>query len=410
MYAAYLSSGLERNLIMKLLKENIYYIGAINPNLRVFDIIMKTEYGTTYNAYLVKGDKIALVETVHDRFTESFLEDVQAIASLDRIDYIVMNHTEPDHSGSIARLLKINPDITVVGSAAAIKNISNITNMEFKSRVVKTGDVLELGQGMDMQFIISPNLHWPDSMFTYIAGSKTVFTCDFLGAHYCEPLVTDDKVTYPEAYDSAFLNYYTAIFGPFKKFVLDGLAHLEKLDFDMVCNSHGPVLATKAGIQKAMALYKEWSALKPHEKNVAIFYVSAYGYTRSLAETFADELNQRGIPTKSYDIIKHSYDELKEALEEADGILFGSPTINRDALKPVWDLLSCTDAIVNKGKPCMVFGSYGWSGEACKMLEERVKSLGLKLVEESFRVVMKPSDADYEKAREIAASFAKVLS
>lgn len=392
---------------MKQLKENIYYIGVINPNLRVFDIIMKTDYGTTYNSYLVKGEKIALVETVHDRFSEVFMANLAELTTPDKIDYIIMNHTEPDHSGSIAKLLKINPNIIVVGSAAAIKNVSNITNMEFKSLVVKTGDKLELGNGMDMEFIISPNLHWPDSMFTYLPESKTIFTCDFLGAHYCEPLLTDDQITYPEAYDSAFLYYYTAIFSPFKKFVLDGLDRIEKLDFDMVCNSHGPVL--KNSFKKAMALYREWSTPKPVEKNVAIFYVSAYGYTRSMAEAFAKTLNEKGVPAKTYDIIKYSFEELKEALEDASGVMFGSPTINRDALKPVWDLLSMTDAIVNRGKPCIIFGSYGWSGEACKMLEERAKGLGLKQIGESFRVVMKPTDADFAQIAELADSFAQAL-
>ena len=227
---------------MLKLKENIYYVGVINPNLRVFDIIMATEYGTTYNAYLIKGDKTALVESVHDRFSETFFRNIKEICNPSEIDYIIFNHTEPDHSGSIAKLLEYNPDITVVGSAASIKNISNISNCSFKSQTVKTGDSLDLGQGLVCEFISAPNLHWPDSIFTYLPSRKTVFTCDFLGSHYCEPLITDDEITYIDAYKSAFENYYQAIFGPFKKFVLDGLKKLEPLDFDMVCCSHGPVL------------------------------------------------------------------------------------------------------------------------------------------------------------------------
>ena len=392
---------------MKILKDKIYYIGAINPNLRIFDIIMNTEYGTSYNAYLVKGERIALVETIHDKFTNVFLDNINEITSIDKIDYIIMNHTEPDRSGSIAKLLDLNPNITIVGSAAAVKNIANITNMDFKKQIVKTGDKLDLGEGLELEFIISPNLHWPDSMFTYIPSNKTLFTCDFLGAHYCEPLITDDEITYEKAYDSSFLYYYTAIFGPFKKFVLDGLDKIKDLDFDMVCNSHGPVL--KKNINKAMKLYREWSTPKTNEKNVAIFYVSAYGYTKDMAEAFSNELKKLSISTKTYNIIEHDMGELKELLEKASGVMFGSPTINRDAVKPVWDLLSCTDAIINKGKPCMVFGSYGWSGEACKMLEDRASGLGLKLINDCYKVLMKPNESDFDNIHALANTFAKSL-
>jgi flavorubredoxin len=392
---------------MLKLKDNIWYVGVINPNLRVFDIIMSTEYGTTYNAYLIKGDKTALVESVHNRFSEQFFKNIKEICAPSEIDYIIFNHTEPDHSGSIEKLLEYNPDITVIGSAAAIKNISNISNKAFKSRIVKTGDSLDLGQGLVFEFITAPNLHWPDSIFSYLPARKTVFTCDFLGAHYCEPMITDNEITYIDAYKSAFENYYQAIFGPFKKFVIDGLKKLETLDFDMVCCSHGPVLEKQ--IKYTMEKYAEWSAPKATPKNVAIFYVSAYGYTEKIADMYEKQLNLLGIPAKKYDIIKYSITELKEKLEAASGILFGSPTINRDALKPVWDLLSVTDAITNRGKSYAVFGSYGWSGEACAMLESRADSLGLKKAHDAFKVVMKPSEEDLEKVKELAKQFAEQL-
>lgn len=392
---------------MRQLKKDIFYIGGINPNMRVFDIIMSTEYGTSYNAYLIKGEKIALVETIHEKFTKVMLENISEITSVNDIDYIVMNHTEPDHSGSIKALLEINPDITIVGTSAAIKNISNITNRDFNKFIVKTGDKLDLGNGYELNFIVSPNLHWPDSMFTYLPSQKTVFTCDFLGAHYCEPLITDDDITYPLAYEKSFLNYYNAIFGPFKKFVLDGLDHLSKLDFDMVCTSHGPVL--KNSYKKAMELYREWSTPKENEKNVAIFYVSAYGYTEKAADFFVKEFEKMSIKAKAYNIIEYPLTELKEALENATGVMFGSPTINRDALKPVWDLLSVTDAIINKGKPFLVFGSYGWSGEACKMLQERATSIGLKPVSDYYRFVMNPTESDFDNLHSLAVNYEKAL-
>ena len=180
--------------------DDLYYVGVLNPNLRVFDIVMRTDYGTTYNAYLLKGkEKTALVEASHLNFSEYFLENIKSVAEVDKIDYLIMNHNEPDHSGSIAKLAETYPDITVVVSQAGsiyLKNITNIANLNLK--VVKDGDTLDLG-GRELQFINAPFLHWPDSMFTWVPDMKVLFTCDFFGSHYCEPQIMDTKITYPKA-------------------------------------------------------------------------------------------------------------------------------------------------------------------------------------------------------------------
>lgn len=392
---------------MLKLKDNIYYVGAINPNLRVFDIIMKTDYGTTYNAYLIKGEKTALVETVHDRYRSVMMDSIRQICDPSEIDYVVFNHTEPDHSGSADEIVKLNPEVTIVGSAAAIKNVSNVMNSDFKSMTVKNGDTLDLGDGIVLEFISAPNLHWPDSIFTYVPARKTVFTCDFLGAHYCEPLLTDDEITYPAEYDEAFAYYYAAIFGPFPKFVRDGLDKLKKLDIEMVCCSHGPVL--KKGIKRAMEKYAEFAAPKEQTRSAAIFYVSAYGYTEKAAMRYAEKLKELGVEAKCYNVIKHDMGELSAAIASAGGLIFGSPTINRDALKPIWDVLSVVDAITNRGKPFAVFGSYGWSGEACGMLEARAEGLGLKKVHDAYKWQLKPSENDLEQIDRLAEEFAAAL-
>ena len=387
------------------IKDDIYFVGALNPNLRVFDIIMRTDYGTTYNAYLIRGEKTALIETVHDSYKGVMLDNIKEICEPSEIDYIVMNHTEPDHSGSIAEIVALNPNVTVVASPAGIKNIGAIANTAFKSRTVKTGDKLDLGKGLELEFIISPNLHWPDSMFTYLASRKTAFTCDFLGSHYCEPLILDKNITHEKAYESAFRYYYNAIFGPFKKFVLDGLDRLEKLDFDTACVSHGPVLQSR--LDAARKLYREWSQPHASVKSTAIFYVSAYGYTKSLAEAFEKELNALGVSAKAYNVIETEQAELAAAIENSSSYMFGSPTINRDALKPVWDIISSIDAVNNKGKQCFVFGSYGWSGEACAALDARLRSFGMKLEQEPLKVVFKPDEGDFKKVKEISEAFAE---
>lgn len=392
---------------MKKIKDNIFYVGAINPNLRVFDIVMATEFGTTYNAYLIKGEKIALIETVHDTFSDEYFDSIREIVPLENIDYIIFNHTEPDHSGSLVKLLEFNSKIKVVGTQSAIKNLKNITNADFDSIAVKTGDTLDLGGDNILEFTTSPNLHWPDTMFTYLKSQKTVFTCDFLGAHYCEPNIFDSKITYPKQYLPAFKYYYDCIMSPFKKFVLDGISKLEAMDFDTVCTSHGPVL--QQNIKQAMTLYREWSTIPANEKTATIFYVSAYGYTEIMAEKVCEVLNKNGIKTESFDIIAHDYSELAEKIETSTALIFGSPTINRDAVKPVWDILSMVDAVSNRGKNTFIFGSYGWSGEACGLLAERAKGLSLKVFEKTPKAIFKPSDAEIAELEQAADEFSKLL-
>lgn len=392
---------------MLKLKEDVFYVGAINPNLRVFDIIMRTEYGTTYNAYLVRGEKTALIEAVNTKYFGQMVDKIEEIVPLKSIDYIIFNHTEPDHSGGVAAIIDANPEVEIIGTAAAIKNVGNVCNIDFKSRTVKTGDTLDIGNGLVFEFITAPNLHWPDSMFTYLPSRKTVFTCDFLGAHYCEPLITDDEITYPNYYEEAFEYYFDKIFSPFKKFVLAGLEKLEGLDFDIVCCSHGPILKNR--YKKAMELYKEWSTPKINEKNVAVFYVSAYGYTRSVANAFVENFRKLGVKAEAYDLINCGDKIITEEFENATGILLGSPTINHDALKPVWDLLSGIDCVSNKGKVFGIFGSYGWSGEACKMLEDRCTAMGLKKGFESYKFLMNPREEDFKEIEKLAKAFSESL-
>ena len=171
------------------LKNNIFYVGVKDPTLRTFDIFMETEYGTTYNAYLVKGEKTALIETAHEKLLDSYISNIEEIMPVSEIDYLICNHTEPDHSGSVRKILELNPDIEVVGSIAAIRNLKEITNMTFKEHIAKDGAELDLGDGKVLKFCIVPNLHWPDTMVTYLESEKTLFSCDVFGAHYCEDAV-----------------------------------------------------------------------------------------------------------------------------------------------------------------------------------------------------------------------------
>ena len=387
------------------LKKNVYAVGVMNPALRVFDIIMKAEFGTSYNAYLITGEKNVLIETVHANFFDEYLDNLQQVVPVEQIDYLVCNHTEPDHTGSVKMLLEKNPNIEIISSMAANKYLKDIANTDFKGRIVKEGDSLDLG-GEILTFHPAPFLHWPDSMFTYHPASKTVFTCDFLGAHYCEPRIYDIHCQYPDKYDGAFRYYYEAIFGPFKPYVLAGLNKLEKLDFDMVCPSHGAVLTES--IQTRMAQYREWSQTPEKGKAVAIVFASAYGYTRALALAARDALESDGYDVKLLDIVKTPLGELSAAVAACDALLVGSNTINRDATKPVWDVLTSIDAI-NTKKPAGAFGSYGWSGEAVPMVKSRLEQLKFKFIGDGFRVVFKPTEEDAASMAAYALEVARAI-
>lgn len=383
------------------IKENVYSVGVLNPSLRVFDIIMRAEYGTSYNAYLITGAKNVLIDTVHAEYFDEYLSNIQSIIDVSKIDCLIMNHTEPDHSGSVAKLLEANPNITVYCTMAAKKYLSGITNEDFKCVVVKQGDKLDFGSGA-LEFIIAPLLHWPDSMFTWMPSEKILFTCDFLGAHYCEPTMLDTSIHYRDQYQEQFRHYYNCIFSPFKPYVLAGLDKIRDLPLEMVCASHGPCLTDS--IQQAMSLYCEWSAPAVHEKKiVGILYASAYGCTAKLARAACEELKQNsGLDVRLVDIVFTPLEESAKLVNEADALLMGSCTINRDAPKIVWDVLASIDAINTRQKPAGAFGSYGWSGEAVPMMKSRLEHLKYRFVGDGLKVNFMPSDDDLAAVRSYA--------
>lgn len=390
----------------KIVKNDIYWVGALDYDIKVFDIIMETEFGTTYNAYLVKGKtKTVLFETVKEKFFDEFIERLSCVSSVDAIDYLVVNHTEPDHVGSIAKLLELNPNITIIGSNIALKYLDNITNKPFNRIIAKEGDFIDLGE-KSIQFISVPNLHWPDSMYSYIPEDKTIFTCDSFGCHYCSDLVFNDLMD--QDFTDAYKYYYDAIMSPFKPFVLKALDKIKSLDIEVVCPGHGPVL--RKNLNQYINMYNEWS--QPSNKNtnyVVIPYVSAYGYTEKMAQKIREGIESEGLEVKMYDLVEDDKNEVIKEMQDAVGLLFGSPTILSDALPPIWDLLTLLNPIIHKGKFAGSFGSYGWSGEAVPNLDQRLKQLRFKVPLEGFRINFNPSDSQLDEAFTFGRDFASFV-
>ena len=388
------------------LKKGIYYTGVTDKDLRTFDIIMETKYGTSYNSYIVKGnEKTALIETAKENFLDEYLENVDKITPLSEINYLVVNHTEPDHSGSIRALLEHNPEMTVVGTPSALMFLKEITNKTFNKLSVKEGDSISLGD-KTLTFMPLPNLHWPDTMYTYIPEDKTLFTCDSFGAHYAHDGILRSSVTDTEGYLDAAKYYFDCILGPFKQpFMQNALERIKDLDIELIATGHGPVLDSH--IEEIIEYYKDWCKPEKNEKKtVIIAYVSAYGYTKLLAEKIHDGLAEDGrLCIKMFDLEKAPKNQVVDEITKADGFLLGSPTILGDALEPVWDVAIALFPPIHSGKLATAFGSYGWSGEAVPNLLERFKQLRLKTIE-GMKVRFRPSEEDLEKAKEFGRAFA----
>ena len=391
------------------LRENFYWAGILDDTLRVFDIIMYTEFGTTYNSYLYQaGDKTILFETAKAKFFEEYLEELKKITDVEKIDYLVVNHTEPDHAGSVEKLLELNPGLKIIATPTAISFLQNIVNRDFCSIPVKDEQAMKIGT-VTLRFLHVPNLHWPDTMYTYMEEEQILVTCDSFGSHYSFPEVLVSKVTNQEDYWSAARYYFDCIIGPFKPFMLDALKRVRELDVSMICTGHGPVLDT--GIDKMYNTYEDWcTVVNPNSKKTLVIpYVSAYGYTKELAEQIGKGAKDSGdIEVRLYDMVEADQAKVLEELGFADGILFGTPTIVGEALKPIWDLTTSIFAGTHGGKLASAFGSYGWSGEGVPHIIERLKQLRMR-VTEGFRVRFKPGEVDLLNAYEYGYHFGCLL-
>lgn len=391
------------------LNERMHSVGVSNPTLRVFDIIMSTGFGTTYNSYLLLGDdKKVVIDGSHEGFEENWIRNIEEVTSIASIDAMIINHTEPDHSGCVRHILELNPDIVIYGTTAALKNLEAITQLNFNKVVIKGGETVDLG-GLTLEFIVAPNVHWPDTMMTWCPELKSLFSCDFLGAHYAEPTGFVDTAYKYNLYHQEFVNYYNAIMSPFPTAVQGALKKIEHLDIELVAPSHGPMMRGE-DITNAINYYREWSAQKEKDrKSVSIFYVSAYGYTRQMSHYVAEKLKAANLDVYIADVIKADAADLSAHLD-ADAFVFGSPTINRSALKPIWDTISSIDAITAKGKPYATIGCYGWTGEACEQLNNRLEGIKMVRAAESVRSRFAPTDETWRELDALANAIVDKLA
>lgn len=401
----------DKNSILEITPD-VKWIGVLDPGLKVFDIVMETKYGSTYNAYFINAQKKTLVETVKNTHTAEYLDKVRALCNPEEIEYIVMDHTEPDHSGSLSALLDIAPNATVVGSGQALTYLADIMNRPFKSIRVKDGDTLDLGN-KTLRFIGASNLHWPDSIYTYLEEDKLLFTCDSFGAHYCFESVFDDLVTNKAEYDEAFVYYFDCILRPYSKFMVRAIEKIRPLDIAVICTGHGPVLRStwKEVVDRSERLAREYLDITEGKNNkILITYVSAYGYTHQMAEWIAQGIKQAGdFDVECMDIEFALPGDLEAAITRSDALLVGSPTINQNTLMPVYKLFACINPLRDRGKPAAAFGSYGWSGEAADIIESNLSGLKLKILQKAYKGKFNPGEEKARQLIEFGKSFAEQI-
>jgi len=394
---------------MEKIKDNIYWIGVKDPGLVSFDIVMETRFGTTYNSYLINADKKVIIDTVKENFSAAFIENIKEIIDPSEINYIVCNHTEPDHSGSLQHLLKLAPNAVVIGSGQALGYLQEMSSNSFPSMKVKDGDTLDLGN-KTLEFISVPNLHWPDTIYTYLKDDHLLFTCDSFGAHYCGKGIFDDEAS---DYLESYKYYFDVILKPFSKFMLKAIEKAETLEIDMICPGHGPVLRStwkeKVSLAKKFAI-NYLDMINSTEKFILITYISAHGYTREMAHCIVMGIRESGYRNIDVvDIESMPLPELEEKITRACAILIGSPTINHNTLLPVYQMFSIINPMRDKGKAAASFGSYGWSGEAVGFIDNNLRSLKLNVLQDGFAVRFFPDAAQTKQLVQFGRQFGEKL-
>ncbi|MBV5310650.1 FprA family A-type flavoprotein [Chromatium okenii] len=394
----------------------VHWIGAFDPTLRSFDIILRTANGTTYNAYLVRGsDGVAVIDTVKAGFADEFFARLESVADYAEIRVIVLNHLEPDHSGALPELMRRAPQARLYISQRApamlkalLKPADDAQPLEYQT--VGTGDTVSLGE-RTLRFLHTPFLHWPDTQCTYLIEDAILFSGDVFGCHHCDRRLFNDQCS---DFRFAFDYYYAHIMRPFKTHVMTALALIEPLPLKLIAPTHGPILRDRP--RRALARYRELSSASLSDQigntapTLIIFYMSCYGNTAQMAAAIqAGAEAASNVRVSLYDLEGGEIAPFVNLIETADALVFGSPTINGDAVKPIWDLLSSLAVIDLKGKLGAAFGSYGWTGEAVRMIEDRLRGLKLRVPVAGLRIKLTPTEAELLACQEFGRALAAAL-
>lgn len=371
-----------------------------------FDIEFGLEKGTTYNSYVIRGaDKIALVDASHEKFRQLYIDTLKGVVDPASIDYVVCSHTEPDHSGLIGDVLELAPNATVLGSKVCLSFLANLVQKPFKSQAVKGGDVIDLGGGHELKFIMAPNLHWPDTMFSFDPASRLLYTCDAFGLHFCTEDMFDTNL---EAVMPHYRFYYECLMKPNARSVLTALRKCksEEADFVGICNGHGPLL--RYNVDELVDDYQRWSeeALEKAKANTAVFYTSDYGFSDRLSQSIARGLTKADVEVVMMDMKTADTQELVEAVSGASGIVLLAPPTDG----PANDALAAIVGSVKAKQKLLIGESYGGKDEPVDTLAVKFAALGLAEVVPALRVKDDPTEVTYQIFEESGTDLGQVLT
>lgn len=386
------------------LKPSIYWVGGIDWHLRNFHGYM-TQRGTTYNAYLILDEKVVLVDTVKHYLYDEMLARIRAVIDPAKIDYLVSNHVEMDHSGSLAKLLAVAPKAKVVTSPNGAKGLRRHYKQDWDPLVVKSGDTLPIGK-RTLQFFLTPMVHWPDNMVTYIPEEKLLLPNDAFGQHVATPERFDDELCWDILHEEA-AKYYANIVLPYGEQVQKALEALAGLPIEMIAPSHGVIW--RKHLPKLLAAYQRWAANET-EARAVIVYDTMWGSTEKLAYSLLEGLEDQGIPVTLRNLRTIHISDVMTDLLTAKAILIGSPTLNMGMLPTVGAFITYLKGLKPKRRIGFAFGSYGWAGQSVKELEGVMRGLGWDIPVEGVSVQYIPDDAELQKMRAIGNQLGELIT
>jgi flavorubredoxin len=385
----------------------VKWVGKMDYDLRGFhgDQI-STHHGTSYNAYLIQDEKTALIDLVYTPFAKEFISNLENTIDLKTIDYVIVNHSEPDHSGALPYLMELIPDTPIVCTASGVKAIKGQYHKEWNFKTVKNGEKLSLGKN-ELTFIEAPMLHWPDTMMTYMTGDKNIlFSNDIFGEHFAGAGLFDTKADKCEIFFEAE-KYFGSIIFPFAKKAAKKMQELDSMNLpmDFICPAHGVVWSDY--IPEILENYRKWS--NAYQVNqITIFFDSMYGSTKRLAEVIAETLSETdpNLEVKIFNASKTDSSDIMTNIFRSKGILVGSSAINNGMLNSVAGLLEEVCNMAPENKKAAAFGSYGWSAKPIDSMSEKLRSGGFEVANEPLKIQWAPDTNSIEKAKEFARAFA----
>lgn len=382
------------------ISDTVSWVGKIDWELEKFHgDEYSTHKGSSYNSYLIRDEKTVLIDTVWAPFSKEFVANLKKEIDLNKIDYIIANHSEIDHSGALAELMEEIPDTPIYCTKNGAKILKGHHHKDWNFVEVKTGDTLDIGKNK-LIFVEARMLHWPDSMMTYMSGENILFSNDAFGQHYASELMYNDKVDNDELYDEA-LKYYANILTPFSKFVVSKIEEVVALNIpiEMICPSHG--IIWRDNPLQIVNKYMDW-AKNYQENQIAIVYDTMWNGTRRMAEAIAEGIKSKDkdVDIKLFNCAKRDKNDIITEVFKSKMILVGSSTINSGILTATAGILEMIKGMKFTNKKAAAFGSYGWSGEAVKIITEQLKEAKFEVVNDGIRELWNPDEEALERCRE----------